>query len=267
MMKRISRGLVFALASALLAPVLSAQYTNSYGYTFNNPISASANAMFWDKMNARLLYRSMLKKKGYTDEQLNAMSTEQMLALLGGAAGAPEAKKAIPGAPSKFRMSGRYELLPDLVKNLTPNAEYQKALLEVFIQGVQAYEKEAAPDGFDHDVAGAMTFFIASAYYVYRGGEEPNGDGTTFIGRAIQQNLDNPEFRRISDFDKQKFYEFMIGMGTYFIVAYKQAAGSDDLQTAGRLKSAAADVLKAYLKLDPMTVRITANGLEGAPQR
>jgi hypothetical protein len=266
-MKRTLPGLVFVLAAALPAPALPAQYTNSYGYSFNNPVSATANAMFWDKMNSRLLYRSMLKKKGYTDEQLNAMSTEQMLALLGGAAAAPDAKKAIPGAPSKFRMSGQYVLLPDLVKNLTPNAEYQKALLEVFIQGVQAYEKEAAPDGFDHDVAGAMTFFIASAYYVYRGGEEPNGDGTTFIGRAIQQNLDNPEFRSISDLDKQKFYEFMIGMGTYLIVAYKQASGSDDLQTAGQLKSAAADVLKGYLKLDPMTVRITANGLEGTAQR
>jgi hypothetical protein len=255
------------LAAALLGPALAAQYTNSYGYTFNNPVSATANSMFWDKMNSRLIYRMMLKKKGYTNEQLNQMSTEQMLALLGGTSAAPEAKKAIPGAPTKFRMSGQFVLLPELVKSLTGNVEYQKALLEVFAQGIQAYEKEAAPDGFDHDVAGAMTFFIVSAYYVYRGGEEPNGDGTIFIGRAIQQNLDNPEFRLISDLDKQKFYEFMIGMGTYLIVAYKQAVGDDDLKTAGQLKSASADVLKAYLKLDPLTVRITANGLEGTAAR
>jgi hypothetical protein len=266
-MKRIVNLLFVALFLALLAPALSAQYTNSYGYTFNNPVSASANAIFWSKMNARLTYRMMLKKRGYTDEQLGKMSTEQMEAILGGAAAAPEAKKAISGAPSKFRMAASYLCLPDLVKSLTDNQEYQKALLEVFIQGIQGYEKEAAPDGFDHDVAGAMTFFIAAAYYVYRDGEEPNGDGTTFIGRAIQEALDTPEFRQVTDADKQKFYEFMIGMGTYLIVAYKQAATAEDIKTAGQLKSSAADVLKAYLKLDPMTVRITAKGLEVAEKQ
>jgi len=145
-MKHTARLFALLLVPALFTPALRGQYTNSYGYTFNNPISATANSMFWDKMNSRLIYRMMLKKKGYTNEQLNKMSTEQMLALLGGTAAAPEAKKAIPGAPSKFRMSGQYVLLPELVKSLTDNAEYQKALLEVFAQGIQAYEKEAAPE-------------------------------------------------------------------------------------------------------------------------
>ena len=257
-----------ALASAVLATSLAAQtYTNSYGYTFNNPMSAMANEMFWNRMNSNLVYRAMLKKKGYTNEQLNKMSTKEMLAILGVEEASKEAKKSLPAAATKFRMAKSYVLLPDLAKSLTENAEYQKALVQVFSQGIQQYEKDAAPDGFDHDVAGAMTFLIASAYYVYRDGEEPNDQGTTFIGRAIQQNMDTDACRSIADLDKQKFYEFMIGMGTYLIVVYKQAVEGGDARAVDQVKAYAGDALKSYLKLDPATVRITANGLEGAAPR
>jgi len=260
--------IVLVLAAAGMAPEARAQYTNSYGYSFNNPVSASANAMFWNSMNARAMYRTMLKKRGYTDAQLDKMSTEKMKALLGADASALEAKTAAPGrTASKFTMGKSYLLLPELVNNLSSDPKYRKALLDVLVQGIQAYEKDAGPDGFDYDVAGAMTFFIFSAYYIYREGEEPDDKGSTIMGRAIQQNMDTPEFAKIGDADKQKFYEFMIGMGTYLLLAYKQAVEEKNAEAAGVLKSIAADTLKAYLKLDPATVRITANGLEGAARR
>jgi hypothetical protein len=260
--------IVLVLSPVFAAMEARAQYANSYGYSFNNPVSASANAMFWNSMNARAMYRAMLKKRGYTDAQLDQMSTEQMKALLGAEASAPGAKTAAPGRlASKFTMGKTYLLLPDLVSNLSSDPKYRKALLDVLIQGMQAYEKDAAPDGFDHDVAGAMTFFISSAYYIYREGEEPDDTGSTIMGRAIQQRLDTPEFAKIGDADKQKFYEFMIGMGTYLLLTYKQAVEEKNAEAEGVLKSIAADTLKAYLKLDPETVRITANGLEGSARR
>jgi hypothetical protein len=267
MKRTCSRLVPVLLAAAWLAPALSAQYTNSYGYTFNNPVSAMANTIVWNRMNARLMYQAMLKKKGYTDAQLSKLTTKQMLARLGVEGGAAEVQKSRPGAATKFRMAESYVLLPDLAKNLTADPGQQKALVQVFDQGVQAYEKDAAADGFGRDVAGAMTFLIASAYYVYRGGEEPDEKGTTFIGRAIQQNLESEEFRRIADLDKQKFYEFMIGMGTYLILAYKQAAEGGDARVVDQIKAYSGDALKSYLKLDPAAIRITANGLEGTAAR
>ena len=256
------------LSPVLTAPDARAQYTNNYGYTFNNPVSALTSTMIWNSMNARLLYKSMLRKRGYTDAQIEKMSTEQMKKILGADPSAPPPAQAAPARPaSKFAMGKSYLLLPDLVDNLSSDPKYRRALLDVLVQGVQAYEKDAAPDGFDHDVAGAITFFISAAYYIYRNGEEPDDAGSTIMGRALQQNMDTPEYARISDAEKQKFYEFMIGMGTYLILTYKQAVEEKSAEALDILKGIAADTLKAYLKLDPETVRITANGLEGSAAR
>jgi hypothetical protein len=261
-MKAAAKALLALGTMIALSSPATAQYTSSYGYTFNNPISASCNTMFWNKMNARMLYRTMLKKKGYTDAQLNPMSTEKMLALLGGDPGAAEARKSAPGAATKFTMAGRYLLVSELAKGLVEDRETQKALQEVFVQGIREYEKQAAPSGFSRDVAGAITFFLGTAYFVYRGGEDPDEKGLDRIGWAIQAAWDTPEFKAISNSDKQKFYELMISLGTYLAVAYQQAVTGGNAVAAEQLKGAAAEILKGYLKLDPKTVRITANGLE-----
>lgn len=268
-MKPMARLLIPLMMLAVFAPAWSDQYTNSYGYSFNNPVSASVNSMFWDSMNSRLIYRMMLKKHGYTDAQLGQMSTDQMLAALGGKASAQtEAQKPVSNPATKFSPTGGSLLLPALTQSLTKDPEQQKALLEVFEKGVQYYEKEAASSGMGNDVAGAMAFLIASSYYVFNDGQDPNGDGLKIIALAIQHNMDTPAVRQIANADKQKFYELMIGLGTYLGVTYQLAVNSKEAAQVKALKGVAADALKGFLKLDPKTVRITANGLEvsGGPR-
>jgi hypothetical protein len=241
------------------------QYTSSYGYTFNNPISASCNSIVWNRMNSRMTYRNMLKRRGYTDAQVGQMSTDQMLAILGGQTTAQdEAKKSLPNSVTAFKPAAQYLLLPTLAKSLVTDPEQQNTLIEVFDAGIKAYENEAAASGFSHDIAGAMTFFIGTSYFVYHDAQEPDENGLEYIGRALQQSLNTDEVAQISDADKQTFYELMVGLATYLGVAYQQAVADNDNNLAAQLKQVAADALKGFLKLDPDTVRITADGLEVA---
>ncbi|MBM3298076.1 MAG: hypothetical protein FJY83_10830, partial [Candidatus Aminicenantes bacterium] len=222
-MKRIA---LFFLPLFLLAAYGPArgQYTNSYGYSFNNPVSAACNQIIWDRMNARLVYRSMLKKRGYTDAQLGQMSTDQMRSLLGGQSAAQaEAQKSSATAATKFKPSGKRLLLPAMAGSMAAAPEHQQALLEIFEEGVEAYEAEAKRSGFSNDVAGAMMFFIGASYFVYHDAREPDENGLEAIGRALQQNMDTEDVRQISNADKQQFYELMVGLGTYLGVAYQQA--------------------------------------------
>ena len=255
-------------ASALLAAILCAaapaagQYS-SYGYSFNNPISASCNQMFWDKMNARGTYKALLKKKGYTNAQLERMSTEAMEAILAGKGGAPAPAPAKDSSgATRFKPARARLLLPALAGSLGENAEQKKALLEVFEAGLKGYETEAASSGLVDDVAGAMAYFIGVGYYVIHDGDEPDGDGLEAIGRTLQRTLDTPAFRSIADPDKQKFYELMIGLGTYFAVAYRQAVEGSDAKAAAVIKDAANESLKGFLHLEPSTIRITPEGME-----
>ena len=255
---------VASLLFPLLAGSASAQtYTNSYGYSFNNPISATCSSMFWNKMNARLTYRALLQKRGYTDARLERMSTEQMLAALKGQVRTPaRAETEVSGGATTFRPAAKRLLLPTLARSLVQDAAQQRALLGAFEQALKGYETEAARSGLANDVAGAIAFFIGASYLVYRQGEEPNDRGLEHLARAIRENLDTPGLKRMTDGDKQKFYELMVGLGTYLAAAYQQAVKENNLGQANQLRQTAAATLKGYLKLDPARIRITEAGLE-----
>lgn len=252
------------LLTVLVATAAHAQWTNSYGYSFNNPISASVNQMMWDSINQKMLLKSMLRKKGgYTDAQLDAMSTDQLLAALGGAKKAAEQSKQLPApAATKFKPTGKRVLVADLAANLTKDAEQQAVLRTVFEDGLEAYEKEAAKDGFTNDLAGAMAFFLGTAYYVSHDGQEPDDDGLTLVARQLQQALDTPDMKAVKDLDKQKLYELLVGMGTFVAVTWQSAVQSGDDALKKQMKDVADSILKSSFKLDPARVRITAAGLE-----
>lgn len=250
----------FLCACMLAWPLAArAQYTSSFGYSFNNPISASCNTMLWNRVNARMVYRRILARKGYTDAQLGKMSSDQMRAAIG-VKGQAEATRSPRTAATKFQPARRRLLLPALAQGLVKDRAQQRALLELFENGLRGYEKETRSSGYVNDIAGAITFFLGVSYVVYRK-EEPSNTGLELIARAVQQSLDTPQLARVPATDKQKFYELMIGLGTYLAVAHQQAVKDGDAAAAARLREVAADTLRRYLKLDPDRVRITAQGI------
>lgn len=265
-MQRVRFAAVLAAAAvALTAAPAAAQYTSAYGYSFNNPISASLNTMMWDRVNQRMLLKSMLRRHGFTDAQIDKMSSDQMLAALGGAKKAAEAVKQAPTpatAATKFKPAKKQLLVPTLIASLTKDQAQRQALKEVFDAGFQAYEAEAAKEGLDHDVAGATAFFIGVAYTVFHDGQEPDDDGLTLFARQLQQSMDTPEMKKVAAADKQKFYELLVGLATWLLAGWQSALQTNDEPFKAQLKEAAGGVLKGYLKLEPEQVTFTAAGLE-----
>ena len=245
------------------------QYRSSYGYTFNNPLSAFCNDLAWNEINARLTYKSMLKKKGYADAQIESLSTKRMIEILGGearAAAASSGASVAPGA-SLFKPAGKRLFFPALAQSLAADAEGRQALLEVFEAGMKGYEEGAAENGFINDLAGAMAYFVGVGYFIIRDGEAPDEKGLDEVGFALRRSMDTPRVRSIADSEKQKFYELMIGLGTYFAAAYGQSVEGGDAKAVAVLKEAAGESLKGFLGLDPATIRITRAGLEIAGGR
>lgn len=266
---KVTRRPAALLALLLLAAPARGQYRSSYGYTFNNPLSAFCNDLAWNDINARLSYKSMLKKQGYTDAQIEGMSTRRMIEILGGetrAAAASAGAKTAPGA-SLFKPAGKRLLFPVLAQRLASDADGRKALLEVFEAGMKGYEEGAAENGFVNDLAGAMAYFIGVGYFVIHDGEVPDEKGLDEVGFALRRSMDTPRVRGIADSEKQKFYELMIGLGTYFAAAFRQSVEGGDAKSAALIKEAANEGLKGFLGLDPSSIRITRAGLEIAGGR
>jgi hypothetical protein len=251
------------LALVFTAPMAWAQYTNSYGYSFNNPISSSMNQMMWDSLNQQVLLKSMLRKKGFTDAQLNAMSKEQMIANLGGGPqAAAEVKKLPAPSASKFKPSARRLLVPELVKALTKEPEQAKVLTQLFEAGLTAYATEAGKEGLGNDIAGAMAFFLGVSMMITHDGVAPDDDGLTIVARQLQQLFDTPQLKKVSDADKQRFFELLVGMGSYLLASWQSAVETNDDAFKAQLRDAASGVIKGFLKLEPSQVQITAAGLQ-----
>jgi hypothetical protein len=265
--------LVLPLITLGLSAPARAQYTNSYGYSFNNPISATANQYFWDGMNRRLLLRMMLKKRGYTDAQLGPMSTAQMKAIIEGgatdtpAATVPAAKPAKTYAnATRFKPAKKRLLVGTIVNSLVQDKAQRAQLVELFDGAIKSYETEARKTGFDNDLAGAMAFFIGAAYMVHHDGSEPDDKGLEALAVALREQMATSEMAKIAAADKQKFYELMLVLGTFLLVSYQQATNDHDAPTLASLKAAAGDALRGFIKLDPAAFTITANGLELTPK-
>jgi len=238
-------------------------YTNSYGFRFNNPISASLNQMMWDRINQQMLLKSMLRKKGFTDAQLNGMSSDQLLASLGGGKQAAEESKKVPApAASRFKPSVKRLLTPALAASLTKEPEQQKVLLQIFEAGLTAYATEAGKEGLGNDLAGAVAFFLGAAMMVSHDGVAPDDDGLTLVARQLQQVFDTPEMKKAPDADKQKFFELLVGMGSWILASWQVAVETNDEPLKAQLEEAAAGVIKGFLKLEPSQVQITAAGLQ-----
>jgi hypothetical protein len=256
---RLVATLVIATITLGLSAPARAQYTNSYGYTFNNPVSATANQFFWDSMNRRLLLRSMLKQRGYTDAQLERMSIAEMQASIEGAPAKPA--KTYPNA-TRFKPAKQRLLVGAIVDSMVADKAQRAQLVGAFETAIKMYEAEARKTGFQHDLAGAMAFFIGAAYMVHHDGVEPDEKGLELLAVALRVQMATAEVAKISSADKQKFYELMLVLGTFLIASYQQAANEHDAATVATLRAAAGEALQNFLNLDPAAFTITRNGLE-----
>ncbi len=255
------------VASILLALGISAvhaQFQSGYGnWNFNNPMSATLNKMTWDSMSSRLIYKTGLKRKGYSEAQLDKMSTDELKeAYIGGklkptasspttAKPKPPAKPATRFVPTKTRV-----LMPLFVDSLTQDSAQRKELKTAFEGAIRAYEKEAANAKLPNDMAAAMAYFVAATYELRN--EAPTEQAANLLVAAIQLTMDTPELRKVADIEKQKFYEYMVTMASY--LAFAKTSLTDESQLKA-LQSAADKVLKRFTGIDPDKVMLTENGL------
>lgn len=268
MSRFLAAGVALAIASSTLA-----QYSTYGGYSYDNPVTASVSNIVWERINARLVYKAGLKRKGFTESQLSGLTTEQLKQayLTGKLPGVRPASAPQTGnsgstggtaqPATRFKPTGSRVLMPQLVDGLTADPAHRKALKDLFAASFAAYEAEARKNGFENDLSYAIAFFAAAAFQL-QDEKEPSDAGTLLVAKALRLSMDTPGARKLSDVEKQRFYEFMVTMGSYLVSASMGLNAESDKAALQGLRSASADVLKAFLRIDPTKVRLTETGFE-----
>lgn len=134
----------------------------------------------------------------------------------------------------------------------------EKALIrQIYIGTKAAYEKEAAPKGWNNNIAGGLTFFTVVAMTVYRDAEEPSNEAVGNYYKVLNASLDEiPEFATVSNKDKQNFNNMLIGFGGLLLAGYTEGKQNNDAATLENYKKLAGGLIQLVLKTDPENLQL-----------
>jgi hypothetical protein len=169
-------------------------------------------------------------------------------------------QKATPkdGTALHFKPSGKPVLLLNIANALGQNVEEKKALREVLTEGAKLMEVEFAKGGHPNDMAMALAFSLTALWETHSG-KSLSDKATQAVLFQLQQVLNTPEMGRQSDTEKQKIYEYGLGVGI-FVKVMSEAAGSDK-GAKQNLQQLAGKILEQMLKISPEKLRLDEKGL------
>lgn len=221
--------ILFSLLLLLLASVTtSAQFGGSYGgawnSTWNNPISASASVMIQGAINRKMLERSIANQEA-------GKRTGSASASSAGAAPTLVITRTAPPKYSmlRFRPTANSGVAKQTADAIGSNAQERGVLLAIFQDIKKSYEAEVAKDGKSNNIAAALTFFMTSASMAYHQAGEPPEAVTNALFEVMQQQMSaSPEFKKMTDLEKQKMHDWLVVSGGFVLTGYLDAAQKGD---------------------------------------
>ncbi len=171
----------------------------------------------------------------------------------------------------RFKAAPDWLLLPDLARQLTTNEAERQAILTLMDVGAREARKllAAEAEGADRDVAAATSLFITQLWTFVRQTELTDEAGDALHAQVVGA-LAGPEVARMSDADKQKYWEFCLGFPV-FVLGMREVATEPSAQAD--LRKIAAAGFESLIGVNPDLIdlgpqgMVVREGLEEAARR
>ncbi len=137
-------------------------------------------------------------------------------------------------------------------------AQVKKTFAELLSGYHQLEEKFDLPR---NDVAGAVAAFIAGNYMAYRDVDLPDEQFGKLASQMHEVLVNEPEFAKASNAQKQETYEQLAIIGTMMATLQEGLKQQPNEQLAAAMRKAAKGYLEEFLKVDAAKVSLTAQGL------
>lgn len=151
----------------------------------------------------------------------------------------------------------RWLLLPTLAKELSHDDEQRAAVRELLENGATHLREALAAEGADKDL-GAATALLVVQLWQFALDKELSEAAQDGLHGQLATWLAVHDVAAMSDADKQKCWEFCVGLPT-FLAAMAELVEEDEQR--GELRKQAAVLFEALLGKKPEQVEITAQGL------
>ena len=221
----------------------SAQYRDSLGSPWSNPISATMSTMIWNKINEMTMYGAANKRSsGSSRRTKNTPSQPEVV----------PAYRLYP--PVRFKSTGTRLKLSEMVDAFGGTAQ-EKAETKILLAGIlDKYDAAAAAKGYPNDLALAVVSYIGLNSQVYHQRSEDTilpfemniGLRDVFAESAV----DNGIFKDLTDRQKQEMYEAFVMMGGVTYHFYEEAKKKNNLEELKTCKLVAEKNL-GYIGIKP----------------
>ena len=251
----ISLALIAAMVTA--AQSVPAQYSDSMGGGFNNPISAQMSTMLWN----RIFYP---KASGISSKSAPSSSTGTSSSSTGTTAPRTQAapNRTANESALRFRPIGTHistRKLADLLGNTPAEREQFLKLMNAVLDG---FDQKVKAAGLQNDIAIALSYFLAENARIYHGAAELSDQQYVDIRNIIADALVTLDaLGSITDRSKQEFYEGLVAYTGITQFGYEQSkqAGNDEM--AKLYQKVAGQNLQTVTKMSPDDINIDPNGL------
>ncbi|MDM7923115.1 MAG: hypothetical protein QUS14_12515 [Pyrinomonadaceae bacterium] len=261
---------LFAFASAIASPAHAQVYNSNAGGW--NTGYGTVYGSFGLAQATQNIYNT-------TQMQIQRLTARQAMIKQFGLAAVEkaerEARSGKPAAASSSKAAGPAVQPPPVVRNygkFTPDAsvntakqiadavgetpEEKKLLMLIATSTKAAFETEAAAKGWSNNIAGALTFFIVSNATIYHGAE-PSDESVETLYQALNESIDQiPEFGKISNREKQGFYNMLLGFAGIPLMTYMEGVEKKDEATIEVARQLAGGMTEMIMKTGPENIRV-----------
>jgi len=247
---------VILFSTLLLFAVNSqAQYGDSWGIPWNNPISATLSTSVWNNWTV------------YQLQQRKAKEQAGSSAAAAPAESAASAGSSVVGSPLSFRPSGTRlttNKLADMIGH-TPEEKAQVANLLTII--FSEFDKQAIRYERPNDLALAISFFLGQNAAIFQGKPDPRDEQFVELSDTVNSAFgNNAGLRNLRDQQKQELYEMLVGFTGLTYAAYQDALKRGDQENLRETRRLAGINLKSITHIAPERIDFTAQGLAIKPE-
>ncbi|MEW5741679.1 MAG: DUF6683 family protein [Myxococcota bacterium] len=156
-----------------------------------------------------------------------------------------------------FKPDKKVNTAKTLADGLGGTPEEKQFVTAIFQATKQSFEAQPETKAWRNNIAGALAFFLIGNITIYQGAEEPSDEASQALFVAINQMVDEvPEFGKMSNKDKQAFYDTLIGFTGIPLALATEANEKQDAEGAAAARAMSGELLKLVLKVDPAKLKI-----------
>ncbi len=250
---------------------------------------SSAQAQIYQSpvnVNSGIMTQRIMTQNNINAAMINGMIRSNMSKTSSGRSGKSSAansaaRRNAPADPLSYSHAGANSVVKPLAAQMVEkgNLQQQKEVEQIFQKFIKEYRDVANKDGFpSNDIAYAMQFFLVQNYHVYynvfAGTKNSLIFDTSKVPDFIDMNkertlyqqfrqmfLNNPEFSKLSDKEKQQLTETLAIMTNLVWELYGQGFDADDERIIEQAQAMAKENLENIFGTSVDNIVVNNNGI------